>query len=97
MRSLLALDYLNYEVVAVNDRSTDGTSEILNRLASSERLRVLHVADLPANWLGKAHAMATGLAQARGEWILFTDADGAAQEVRCDYLVGADGSRSICR
>lgn len=82
LRTLLSLDYDNYEVIAVNDRSTDRTGEIMERLAkdasSSEgepRLRVVHHGDLPAGWLGKTHAMWTAANQATGEWLLFTDAD----------------------
>ncbi|MCI0349520.1 MAG: glycosyltransferase family 2 protein [Acidobacteriales bacterium] len=99
MRSLLALEYPSYDVIAVNDRSTDATPEILTRLASNQRLRVIHITDLPPGWLGKANAMATGLAQATAEWILFTDADvcfrpdtlrraiGYAERSAADHLV----------
>jgi glycosyltransferase involved in cell wall biosynthesis len=76
---LLALDYDNYEVIAVNDRSTDRTGEIMDRAAASSeargRLKILHVRDLPAGWLGKAHAMWRAGQQSTGEWLLFTDAD----------------------
>jgi hypothetical protein len=77
--SLLQLDYPRYEVMAMNDRSTDGTGQIMERLAalpaSQGRLRVVHVRDLPAGWLGKLHAMWLGARQGSGEWLLFTDAD----------------------
>jgi glycosyltransferase involved in cell wall biosynthesis len=76
---LLALDYDNYEVIAVDDRSTDRTGEIMNQIAArAERqacLRVIHIDDLPAGWLGKTHAMWTAGKQASGDWVLFTDAD----------------------
>lgn len=76
MRSLLALDYSVLEVIAVDDRSSDGTGEILDRLAAvDQRLKVRHVQGLPAGWLGKNHALALGAREARGELILFTDAD----------------------
>ena len=79
LASLLALDYDNYEVIAVNDRSTDRTGEIMDRVASSPeahgRLKIVHVSDLPAGWLGKTHAMWAAGEQASGDWLLFTDAD----------------------
>lgn len=99
--SLLALDYPGYEVIAVNDRSTDRTGEILERLAGANpaRLRVLHVRELPPGWLGKPHAMGLAAQQATGDWLLFTDADVSfrpdalrralvcAEEMRVDHLV----------
>jgi glycosyltransferase involved in cell wall biosynthesis len=78
---LLELDYDNYEVIAVNDRSTDRTGEIIERVAASRsvgttgRLRVIHHQELPPGWLGKTHAMWTATNQATGDWLLFTDAD----------------------
>jgi glycosyltransferase involved in cell wall biosynthesis len=78
---LLELDYDNYEVIAVNDRSTDSTGEIMERVAARSandgngRLRVIHHQELPAGWLGKTRAMWTATNQATGDWLLFTDAD----------------------
>jgi glycosyltransferase involved in cell wall biosynthesis len=79
LRSLLQLNYPQYQVVAVNDRSTDQTGAIVDRLAgepdSAGKLRVLHVRELPSGWLGKVHAMWLGAQQNRSDWLLFTDAD----------------------
>ncbi len=79
LTTLLKLDYDNYEVIAVNDRSTDRTGEVMNRIAvtaeAKGRLKVIHIAELPSGWLGKAHAMWTAANQANGDWLLFTDAD----------------------
>jgi hypothetical protein len=76
VRSLLAQDLPDLQVVAVDDRSTDGTGELLDRLAARDaRLEVIHVAALPPGWLGKNHACAAGARRARGGWILFTDGD----------------------
>src|SRR5215468_5666780 len=58
LRTLLSLDYANYEIVAVDDRSTDSTSEILRRHSAQDaRLKVLRIDELPAGWLGKPHAL----------------------------------------
>jgi glycosyltransferase involved in cell wall biosynthesis len=76
---LLALDYDNYEVIAVDDRSTDRTGEIMDQFAAGlgaqGRLKVIHISELPPGWMGKTHAMWTAGRQASGEWFLFTDAD----------------------
>lgn len=75
-RSLLRQEGVRLEVVAVDDRSTDGTGAILDRLAAEDpRLRVVHVKDLPDGWLGKNHACHEGAAVAGGDWLLFTDGD----------------------
>lgn len=76
LASLLAQRYGPLEVVVVDDRSTDATGAILDRMAAADpRLRVVHVADLPRGWLGKNHALHLGAAGASGEYLLFTDAD----------------------
>ena len=76
IRSILKQDYGNFEVIAVNDRSTDATGAILETLANADpRLHVIEGKDLPPGWLGKPYAMQQALDQARGEWMLATDAD----------------------
>jgi len=79
LAQLLALDYDNFEVIAVNDRSTDRTGEIMDKIAASPaahgRLKIIHVGELPPGWLGKTHAMWSASRESNGDWLLFTDAD----------------------
>lgn len=76
VRSHLAQDYPDLDVVVVDDRSTDGTGPILDAIAaSSPRLRVVHGVDPPEGWLGKPHALHQGVARARGDLLLLADAD----------------------
>ena len=76
IRSRLSEGYPDLEVVLVDDRSTDGTGALVDRLAAEDpRVHAVHVTSLPAGWLGKLHAMQQGLRLATGEWLLFSDAD----------------------
>jgi chlorobactene glucosyltransferase len=64
------------EIIVVDDQSSDRTAEILEKLrAEVSALRVIHLDALPPGWLGKTHAVARGAREAKGEWLLFTDAD----------------------
>jgi cellulose synthase/poly-beta-1,6-N-acetylglucosamine synthase-like glycosyltransferase len=76
LQSVLAQDYPNIEFIVVDDRSTDETGDILDRMARNDpRLHVAHITHLPAGWLGKNHAQYFAVGNATGELILFTDAD----------------------
>ncbi|HZV76744.1 MAG TPA: glycosyltransferase family 2 protein [Candidatus Babeliales bacterium] len=76
LRSLLATRHPRYEVIVVDDQSTDETRAIADRIAASEtRFTVVAGAPLPEGWVGKPWALAQGARVARGAWLLFTDAD----------------------
>ena len=73
-RSVLASDYPNLDVIAVEDRSTDNTGAILDRMAAGNpRLRVIHITELPPGWMGKSHALWVGSQASAADFVLFTD------------------------
>ena len=76
LTSVLAQDYENLEIIVLDDRSSDGTGQILSHMESQHpHLRVFRILDLPAGWIGKNYALSFGAQCAMGELLLFTDAD----------------------
>jgi len=76
VESLLAQAYPNFELIVLNDRSTDLTASILEEIARrDERLHILQGQELPPGWAGKPHALHQAAQAARGEWFCFVDAD----------------------
>jgi chlorobactene glucosyltransferase len=76
VEAALAQDYPNFEVLVLDDRSTDSTPGILTELSKDEpRLVALFGAELPAGWAGKPHALHQAAESATGEWLCFVDAD----------------------
>jgi len=97
LRSVLELNYPRFEIVAVNDRSTDQTGAIMDRIAAEPaaqgRLRVIHVRNLPAGWLGKVHAMWLGSQgnASQGNASQKNAAQGtAARQITSDWLLFTD-------
>jgi chlorobactene glucosyltransferase len=76
VEGILNQDYPNFEVIVLDDRSTDSTPDILADIASCDsRLHLINGSDLPEGWAGKPHALYQASASARGEWLCFIDAD----------------------
>jgi glycosyltransferase involved in cell wall biosynthesis len=82
LRSLLASAGVELDIIAVDDRSTDATGNIMDGFGdgfgervSAHTLRTIHIDHLPDGWMGKTHAMARAAVEATGEWLLFTDGD----------------------
>jgi glycosyltransferase involved in cell wall biosynthesis len=82
LRSLLASTGVRLQIVAIDDRSTDRTGERMEAVAAEalaaegpHSLEVIRIRELPAGWMGKAHALALGAGRANAPWLLFTDGD----------------------
>ena len=76
VEAVLRQDYPNFEVIVLDDRSTDATLTLLKEIASRDsRLIPINGSDLPNGWAGKPHALYQASAVASGEWLCFVDAD----------------------
>lgn len=76
LASLLAQDYPAFDVMVIDDGSTDATPDLLAAwLGRDSRLSIRRIDTLPEGWAGKTHALHVGASLTRGEWLLFTDAD----------------------
>jgi chlorobactene glucosyltransferase len=102
VRSLLATDYPDFEVLMVLDRCTDRTRELLRPFEAAERagrdrLRVIENDHCPEDWAGKCNAARVGAEAATGEFLLFTDADVAFDQrlVRASVTSAVGGSRGL--
>jgi chlorobactene glucosyltransferase len=90
VRSLLATAHPDFEVIAVDDQSTDATRSIVDKIAIEDaRMHVVAGEALPEGWIGKPWALWQGANRARGEWLLFTDAD-------TEHKPGAAASAQRC-
>jgi cellulose synthase/poly-beta-1,6-N-acetylglucosamine synthase-like glycosyltransferase len=100
LRLMLAQRHVDLELIVVDDRSTDGTFAHLEGLAATNpRVRPLRIDTLPAGWLGKTHACHAGATGAKGEWLLFCDADvwlSAAVIARAVAAAERDGADHLC-
>ncbi len=77
---LLGQTYPNFEVIVVDDRSEDGTAEILASLGETDpHLKILQGQEKPPGWAGKPHALWQAVPEAGGAWLCFVDADTFAE------------------
>ncbi len=90
IRSILASTYDAFELIVVDDRSTDDTAAQIAAIAATDpRLRLIRGDELPAGWFGKPWACAQGAAAATGRYLLFTDADTTHEPALLEHAVGA--------
>ena len=90
VRSVLASSYRPLELLVVDDRSTDDTASIVQRLAEEDpRVRLIRGAPMPEGWYGKPWACVQGYRAARGDLLLFTDADTRHEPELLGRAVGA--------
>jgi glycosyltransferase involved in cell wall biosynthesis len=88
--SALNQDYPNFDVIAVDDRSEDETGAVMDELAvANARFKAIHITEPPATgWTGKNNALATGVRDATGEWMLFVDSDVILQPAALSVAMG---------
>ena len=76
LRSIQEQDYPNFEIIVLDDNSTDRTAAIVERLAAkNKRIRLIKGKPLPPGWAGKPFACYQLAENAKGSWLLFIDAD----------------------
>jgi chlorobactene glucosyltransferase len=98
VEALLAQTYPNFELIVLDDRSTDSTPGILAELAHGDiRLHILHGDELPPGWAGKPHALYQAAQNAQGEWLCFVDADTftSPQALSSVYLAALEQSADL--
>ncbi|MEN8171209.1 MAG: glycosyltransferase [Pseudomonadota bacterium] len=98
LQCITQLDYPEerLEVIVVNDRSTDGTAEIVNQYSAEHaNIRLLDAPPLPEGWSGKSHGCRHGANAAHGEWIVFIDADTYVKPQLIESAIAYAGSNEI--
>jgi chlorobactene glucosyltransferase len=76
LESLQKQDYPNFEILVLDDNSSDDTAKVAAQIAASDkRIRLLRGKPLPKGWAGKPFACHQLAKKAKGSWLLFTDAD----------------------
>lgn len=89
-------DYPSFEILLIDDRSIDGTTEIIDNIAARDkRVKVIHIKELPEGWLGKLYAMHRGVQEASGDWFLFSDADVHVRMTTLKRVIAYSESRQL--
>lgn len=84
LSALLEQDFPNFEVIVIDDQSTDRTAEVVRKFQEkSKAVKLIKGKELPPGWIGKNHALYQGVQKASGEYLLFLDADAKITSSRC--------------
>ncbi len=75
IESLLKQTYINFELILINDESTDGTLKIMEKYVNDSRVKILTITTRPLEWIGKNWACYNGYKISDGDLLFFTDAD----------------------
>jgi glycosyltransferase involved in cell wall biosynthesis len=96
LRSLCHLDYSNVEIIVVDDRSTDGTAQVVESVRHDfPAIRLIRISELPEGWLGKPHALQQGADEAEGDYLLFIDADVILEKTTISRAIEAMKGRRL--
>ena len=96
LRSLCHLDYSNIEIIVVDDRSIDRTSEVVESVRHDfPAIRLIRISELPEGWLGKPHALQQGAREAEGDYLLFIDADVSLEKTTISRALSAMEERTL--
>ena len=96
LRSLVSQNYQQLEIIVVNDRSTDGTGESIDRVRREfPQIHRIDIEELPEGWLGKPHALQRGAETASGDYLLFTDADVVLEPTTISRAMAAMQDRGL--
>ncbi len=88
LESLAQQDYPNYEIVIIDDRSTDKTGEIIQEIADRyPHIKFIKGRETPTGWIGKCNALVQAYPHAKGDWVVFSDADTCHQVHSLRYAV----------
>ncbi|MBC7997709.1 MAG: glycosyltransferase [Leptolyngbya sp.] len=76
LESIAKQDYPNFEVIVIDDKSTDSSGAIIAEVAAAnQNFKIVNGRESRPGWLGKCNALDHGYPSANGDWLIFTDAD----------------------